>query len=92
MRPGQGPNREKGRRSREMIAASLETQRAFFAAQTGRVEEVLFEQERDRNVYEGYTRNYTPVRVASAAPLQGQILQVRLTQALEDFCLGELVL
>ena len=90
--PGQVPNREKERRSREMIAATLETQRAFFAAQTGRVEEVLFEQERDRNVYEGYTRNYTPVRVASAAPLQGQILQVRLTQALEDFCLGELVL
>ena len=90
--PGQVPNREKERRSREMISATLETQRAFFAAQTGRVEEVLFEQERDRNVYEGYTRNYTPVRVASAAPLQGQILQVRLTQALEDFCLGELVL
>ena len=90
--PGQVPNREKERRSREMIAATLETQRVFFAAQTGRVEEVLFEQERDRNVYEGYTRNYTPVRVASAAPLQGQIRQVRLTQALEDFCLGELVL
>ena len=90
--PGQVPNREKERRSREMIAATLETQRAFFAAQTGRVEEVLFEQERDRNVYEGYTRNYTPVRVASAAPLQGQIRQVHLTQALEDFCLGELVL
>ena len=90
--PGQVPNREKERRSREMIAATLETQRAFFAAQTGRVEEVLFEQERDRNVYEGYTRNYTPVRVASAASLQGQIRQVRLTQALEDFCLGELVL
>ena len=90
--PGQVPNREKERRSREMIAATLETQRAFFAAQTGRVEEVLFEQERDRNVYEGYTRNYTPVRVVSVAPLQGQIRQVRLTQALEDFCLGELVL
>ena len=90
--PGQVPNREKERRSREMIAATLETQRAFFAAQTGRVEKVLFEQERDRNVYEGYTRNYTPVRVASAAPLQGQVRQVRLTQALEDFCLGELVL
>ncbi len=90
--PGQVPNREKERRSREMIAATLETQRAFFAAQTGRVEEVLFEQERDRNVYEGYTRNYTPVRVASAVPLQGQVRQVRLTQALEDFCLGELVL
>ena len=90
--PGQVPNREKERRSREMIAATLETQRAFFAGRAGRVEEVLFEQERDRNVYEGYTRNYTPVRVASAAPLQGQIRQVRLTQALEDFCLGELVL
>ena len=90
--PGQVANKVKEDRSRQMIAATLATQRAFFAAQTGRVEEVLFEQERDRNVYEGYTRNYTPVRVASAAPLQGQVRQVRLTQALEDFCLGELVL
>lgn len=87
--PGQVKNREKEDRSRQMIAATLATQQAFFAAQVGRVEEVLFEQEREKNVYEGYTRNYIPVRVASAKPLQGQVLPVEITQALEDCCLGK---
>ena len=89
--PGQVTNKVKEERSRQMIAATLATQRDFFAAQVGRVEEVLFEQEREKNVYEGYTRNYTPVRVASAIPLQGQVLPVEITQALEDCCLGRLV-
>ena len=89
--PGQVANKVKEERSRQMIAATLATQRDFFAAQVGRVEEVLFEQEREKNVYEGYTRNYTPVRAASAIPLQGQVLPVEITQALEDCCLGKLV-
>ena len=88
---GQVTNKVKEERSRQMIAATLATQRDFFAAQVGRVEEVLFEQEREKNVYEGYTRNYTPVRAASAVPLQGQVLPVEITQALEDCCLGRLV-
>lgn len=89
--PGQVTNKVKEERSRQMIAATLATQRDFFAAQVGRVEEVLFEQEREKNVYEGYTRNYTPVRAASAVRLQGQVLPVEITQALEDCCLGRLV-
>ena len=89
--PAQVTNKVKEERSRQMIAATLATQRDFFAAQVGRVEEVLFEQEREKNVYEGYTRNYTPVRAASAVPLQGQVLPVEITQALEDCCLGRLV-
>ena len=51
--PGQVANKVKEDRSRQMIAATLATQRDFFAAQVGRVEEVLFEQEREKNVYEG---------------------------------------
>ncbi|HIV46452.1 MAG TPA: tRNA (N(6)-L-threonylcarbamoyladenosine(37)-C(2))-methylthiotransferase MtaB [Candidatus Acutalibacter stercorigallinarum] len=89
--PAQVTNKVKEDRSRQMIAATLATQRDFFAAQVGRVEEVLFEQEREKNVYEGYTRNYTPVRAASAVPLQGQVLPVEITQVLEDCCLGRLV-
>ena len=73
-----------------MIAAAKQTQRAFFESQLGKTEEVLFEQSVEQNVYEGYTRNYTPVRVASAKPLSGQICSVRLTAAAEEFCFGEL--
>lgn len=89
--PDQVPNRVKEERSRRMIEATLRTQREFFQSQTGRVEEVLFEREIQKNVYEGYTRNYTPVRAASAKPLHGLLLPVRLTAAAEDGCLGELL-
>ena len=56
-----------------------------------RVEEVLFEQERKKNVYEGYTRNYTPVLAVSSRPLHGLLLPVRLTGVLESACTGEIV-
>lgn len=86
--PDQVESRVKEDRSRRMIAATKKSQLAFFEAQTGKVEEVLFEQPVDANVYEGYTANYTPVRVASARPLQGELLPVELVSAGEDFCVG----
>ncbi len=89
--PDQVPNKLKEERSRRMIAAAKASQRAFFEAQTGRTEEVLFEQTADKNVWEGYTANYTPVRAASSKPLNGLLLPVRILSAGEDFCLGELI-
>lgn len=88
--PGQVPEKVKEERSRRMIEATAATQRAFLEAQVGRTEEVLFEQPVAENVYEGYTGNYTPVRAASAVPLHGQLLPVKLTKADEQFCLGEI--
>ncbi len=88
--PNQMPNKIKEERSRQMIQTARKTQLAFYQAQVGRTEEVLFEQAADKNVYEGYTRNYTPVRAASAKPLHGLILPVSLTSAGEDGCLGVL--
>ena len=89
--PNQCTNRVKEARSREMIAVTKTTQADFFQAQLGRVEEVLFEQERKKNVYEGYTRNYTPVLAVSSRPLHGLLLPVRLTGVLESACTGEIV-
>ena len=89
--PNQCTNRVKEARSREMIAVTKTTQADFFQAQLGRVEEVLFEQEREKNVYEGYTRNYTPVLAVSSRPLHGLLLPVRLTGVLESACTGEIV-
>lgn len=88
--PNQVPNREKEARSKLMIAAAKKTQQAFFDCQLDRTEEVLFEQPVEQNVYEGYTRNYTPVRVASAKPLSGLLLPVRLTAAGDEVCFGEI--
>jgi len=88
--PGQVSNKVKEERSRRMIEATLATQRAFFETQVGKTEEVLFEQAADQNVYEGYTKNYTPVRAASPKPLHGLILPVAITSAGKDYCIGTL--
>ncbi len=88
--PDQVPEKVKEERSRVMIAVTLTTQRAFLRAQVGNTEEVLFEQAADKNVYEGYTGNYTLVRAVSPMPLHGQLLPVQITEAGEGFCLGEI--
>lgn len=86
--PNQVLNKVKEARSRLMLQAVNNTQQDFFRQQIGRIEQVLFEQETDKNVYEGYTPNYTPVQVASSRPLHGQILQTEITGAMEKGCLG----
>ncbi len=87
--PGQVSNAVKEARSHALIEATEETRRAFLQEQLGRVEPVLFEQEAAKNVWEGYTANYTPVHMASSEPLAGKILPVRLTDCAGDFCLAE---
>lgn len=89
--PGQLTNRCKEERSRRMIDLTAESKAAFFRSQEGRTEKVLFERECGRNVWEGYTMNYTPVRVVSVRPLGGEVLPARLLRAEEDWCVGELV-
>ncbi len=64
-------------------------ERDFLKAQCGKTEKVLFETESD-GYWEGYTGNYTRVKVKSAGDLEGKILPVVLTTANEDYCIGEL--
>lgn len=64
-------------------------ERNFLKAQCGKTEKVLFETESD-GCWEGYTGNYTRVKVKSAGDLEGKILPVVLTTANEDYCIGEL--
>lgn len=92
--PDQVANREKEARSHQMLAVAKASQQAFFKAQTGRLEAVLFEQPvaeseaTAETLYEGYTMNYTPVRAAFKKNPQGKILNVRIIGAEADFCSG----
>lgn len=83
----QVPKEEKDRRSKRMMAQAAQDRAAFLKAQVGRVEPVLFEQEAAGGVWEGYTPNYTPVRVTGAG-LSGRILPVRLTGCRDGWCVG----
>lgn len=84
-------NSVKNIRSRKMIEITSQNRREFLNTQTGLVCGVLFETKRKDGYFEGYTKNYTPVRVQSDENLTGKIINVLLTKAFDDYCIGELV-
>ncbi len=86
----QVPECEKTRRAAVMHTAAAESEEAFLKTQVGLTEGVLFEQKTD-GFYEGYTENYTRVRVKADRPISGEILSVKITKAEKDFCLGEII-
>lgn len=83
-------NAVKEARSRAMIRATTETQCAFFGAQIGRTEQVLFERAVQPGVYEGYSMNYTPVLAASGTSLAGEIRTVRIESCTDTHCIGRI--
>ena len=87
--PDQVSNRVKEERSRKMIQVTRATQQVFLQEQVGRVEEVLFEQQKERGLWEGYTRNYTHVLMPSGKDLSGQLIQTRLTQVQGESCVAK---
>lgn len=89
LQPDQIPSREKEERSRRMIAATEESRRHFLREQVGQTAPVLFETTPSAGVWEGFTPNYTPVRVVGEG-LHGKILPVTLTDAQAEFCTGRI--
>lgn len=62
----------------------------YLKKQIGKTVEVLFETQK-KGYIEGYTENYTPIRVNTTEDLKGQIKSVTVTGYDNDFCLGEIV-
>lgn len=87
--PTQVAPADKERRAEEMGRAAAEGEAEFLKTQVGLTCSVLFETFKE-GIAEGYTENYTRVKVASGRELSGQILPVRLTDSAADFCFGEL--
>lgn len=73
-----------------MIAHTLEQQRRFMQSQVGLTEPVLFETRSKDGMMEGYTKNYTKVRVKNDRIISGEIYDVKLTEAYDDYCVGEI--
>lgn len=88
--PNQVSNTEKARRSRLMSEATLKTENEFLSSLAGKVFPVLFETAQD-GFAEGYTANYSRVKVQSDKPHTGEILNVKIIKAEKDYCLGEFV-
>lgn len=77
-------------RSKALSKVAAKCAKDFFAAQVGRIENVLFEQQKD-GFFEGYTENYTPVKVKAENGLKGEILPVKITECTDEGCFGEVV-
>ncbi|MCB5941332.1 tRNA (N(6)-L-threonylcarbamoyladenosine(37)-C(2))-methylthiotransferase MtaB [bacterium 210820-DFI.6.52] len=86
--PGQLPARVKEERNRRLAAEAERCKAAFLKEQVGRTEEVLLERQREDGSFEGYTKNYTPVRIKGEGLAPGQIVLCRLDCCSEEHCRG----
>lgn len=88
---GQITNAVKKQRSDIMIEACDKKRKEFLNSQIGLVESVLFETKHKDNIWEGYTRNYTPVKMKSNGDISGKILEVKLVSVGKDWCNAEIM-
>ncbi len=87
---GQVPQRVKAVRSKQMLEAAQQSMNDFLRFQSGLTEPVLFEM-RNGEFAEGYTANYTFVRIKTPLDLQWKILPVRLVGVTGEGCVGEIM-
>ena len=87
--PNQVENAEKSRRAAIMIEETEKIRKAFLEAQIGKTLEVLPEEFHDGFV-QGYTANYTPVRIFGAENAKG-IIKAEITSVEDDFCIGKTI-
>lgn len=88
--PNQVSNSEKAERSRKMIAVCEKSELLFHKSMENTVCSVLFETN-EYGFAEGYTENYTRVKVKTPENLQGKLMSVKITKAETDYCFAELV-
>lgn len=81
---------KKKMRSQIMIDETNECHLAFLNSQLGNLEPVLFERLNSCGFWEGYTKNYTPVKVKSSENLHSKIILTRLIKIESDYCFGEI--
>lgn len=89
--PNRVLNAEKEKRSRLMAAAAQISRTSFLQEQVGKVLEILVEEEDGSGYSQGYTANYTHVRIKGAAPKPGNFCRVKIEDADDDFCYGKVI-
>ena len=80
----------KKQRAALMAEAAQRSTSSFLESQVGRTEQVLIETRNKNGLYEGYTKNYTPVLVKTDDTSIGKILSVKLTSSLSHCCCGNI--
>lgn len=89
--PNQIEKSVKIERSHRLISLSEKLERDFYERFINSIQEVLFEDKKDDNFYEGLTGNYIKVAVKSKQDLHNKIIHVRLKKALNGYIFGEVI-
>ena len=75
------PKQEKERRASVMIEETNKIRHEYFNKLIGAKEVVLFENNLGGNTYQGYTKNYVPVRMKSDTDIIGEEIEVTIKSA-----------
>lgn len=84
------PKQEKEKRAAAMIEAAQKIRHEYFSSIVGEDFVVLFENEVGEGIYQGYTKNYTPVRIKSDENIIGKEIKVTIKDfdINQDCCLA----
>ncbi len=80
---------EKQRRADIMIKETEKIRQNYLKKLVGQTKEVLFENEIEPGIYQGYTKSYLPVRVKSKENIIGQTITVTIKDYSDEFCIAE---
>lgn len=80
----------KEKRAKIMMEVTEEIRQNFLKNQIGKTVDVLVETTNKNGLYEGYTKNYTPVLVNCTEDVCSKIIKVKITSVEGDYCIGEI--
>lgn len=81
--------RIKEERAAIMIEETEKIRQDYMKGLLGKNTEVLFENEIEEGVFQGYTKTYIPVRIKSKNNLTGKLMTVKITAYKNDYCIAE---
>lgn len=84
----------KSARAKEMQAAADAAQAEYLSKQIGRATSVLIEQYKENSYYNGYTKNYVPIKIYSESldeNILNSIVNVKIVSAKSDYCIAEFI-
>lgn len=84
--------KEKERRAEIMINETEKIRKEYFNSLIGKSVCVLFENEIGNGIYQGYTKNYIPVRLKSKDNIIGTEIDVVITDTSEEYCISTLLI
>lgn len=88
--PNQVKKSEKSRRSREMIAATKQSEEEFLNNMIGKTCSVLFETKDKDEYFHGFTANYCQVKVKTDKDITGKIINTKITRIENNCLVGEI--